>query len=95
MPAALPSDRLAPHEVATLQLLASGHTEKEIGDRFDVGVPAISMRLRRAADRLGFRTTYQLLAYAAYKGWVTGELEEAPEEAPEPVCYGYPAPQRG
>jgi DNA-binding NarL/FixJ family response regulator len=69
----LPLDRPTELEAFTLQQLADGKTIRQIADGEYVTNHAISMRLRRMADRLALApgTTTGLVATALRSGWIT------------------------
>lgn len=61
------SDRLgalSPRELQVLELIARGHTNREIAERLDVSVKTIEGYRARVLEKLGVRTRADLVAYA-------------------------------
>jgi DNA-binding NarL/FixJ family response regulator len=66
-----PADRLqalSPRELQVLELIARGHTNREIGERLGVSVKTIEGYRARVIEKLGARTRAELVAYAIMAG---------------------------
>jgi len=57
-------------QVAILQLLASGHSDAEIQERYSLTTTALRQELTAAQRRLGARTKLQTVAKAMRGGWI-------------------------
>ena len=61
---------LSERETEVLQLLAEGHTSKEISSRLSISVKTVETYKARAMDKLGFKTRVDVVRYAASRGWL-------------------------
>ena len=67
-PVAKPEHPLSPRERQVLQLLAEGHSSKEIASRLDLAVPTVETHRRQIMDKLNLRTIAELTKYAIREG---------------------------
>jgi DNA-binding NarL/FixJ family response regulator len=63
-------DVLSPREREVLELLALGHTQREIAERIGVGTKSVETYRARVAEKLGLRTRADLVRYALRYGLV-------------------------
>lgn len=70
-PAAKPEPELSPREREVLQLLAEGHSSKEIAIRLDLAVPTVETYRRQIMGKLNIRTVAELTKYAIREGLTT------------------------
>jgi DNA-binding NarL/FixJ family response regulator len=61
-------DHLSARERQVLELVAYGHTHKEIAERLDVSVKSVETYRARVADKLGLRSRSELVRYALDHG---------------------------
>ena len=61
---------LSERETEVLQLLAEGHTSKEISSRLSISVKTVETYKARAMDKLGFKSRVDVVRYAASRGWL-------------------------
>jgi DNA-binding NarL/FixJ family response regulator len=59
---------LSSREREVLQLLAEGHSSKDIAQRLDVAVPTVETHRRQIMDKLNLRTVAELTKYAVREG---------------------------
>ena len=74
-PAAVQHDRpqvseLSPREQAVLQLVAEGHTNKEIATSLQIGVKTVETYRARLAQKAGLKSRAQLVRYALDLGLI-------------------------
>ena len=55
-------------EREVLELLALGHTQREIAERIGVGTKSVETYRARVADKLGLKTRAELVRYALRHG---------------------------
>jgi DNA-binding NarL/FixJ family response regulator len=67
-PVAKSEPTLSPRERQVLQLLAEGHSSKEIANRLDVALPTVETHRRQIMDKLNLRTIAELTKYAVREG---------------------------
>jgi len=65
-----PAGVLSASELTTIQHLASGLTNKEIGERLHLSAHTIKDRLEKIADTLGVRTRTEIVAEALRRGLI-------------------------
>ncbi|MFL5802376.1 MAG: response regulator [Roseiflexaceae bacterium] len=65
-----PAERLTPRQREILQLIAAGHTTKEIAQRLDISVKTVEMHRAQLMDRLGIHDIAGLVRYAIRTGLV-------------------------
>jgi DNA-binding NarL/FixJ family response regulator len=58
-------------QLAVLQLLASGYTDAEIQERYQLTTDALRQEVTAAQRRLGARTKLQAIAKAFRGGWIS------------------------
>jgi DNA-binding NarL/FixJ family response regulator len=71
-PPAAASRRLSRREQQVLELLARGHTRREIADRLGIGVKSIETYRFRLAQKVGARTRAELVRFALESGMLAG-----------------------
>jgi DNA-binding NarL/FixJ family response regulator len=64
----LPAEALSPREREVLQLLAEGHTSKEIGARLGIALPTVETHRKQIMAKLGLRTVAELTKFAVREG---------------------------
>lgn len=64
------TERLTPRQREVLQLLAEGHSPKEIAARLNVSYRTVEFHKYRIMETLGLRTVPELAVYAAKRGMV-------------------------
>ena len=62
------SGRLTPRQREVLQLVAEGHTRKDIASLLNISVKTVEFHKGRIMDRLGLRTASELTKYAVAHG---------------------------
>jgi DNA-binding NarL/FixJ family response regulator len=67
-----PGDALSDREEEVLQLIARGHTNREIATRLDVSVKTVETHKARAMEKLGLDSRAAIVAYAIRWGWLSG-----------------------
>jgi DNA-binding NarL/FixJ family response regulator len=67
-----PGDALSDREEEVLQLIARGHTNREIAARLDVSVKTVETHKARAMEKLGLDSRAAIVAYAIRWGWLSG-----------------------
>jgi DNA-binding NarL/FixJ family response regulator len=67
---ALPSERLTPRQREILQLIAEGHTSKEIAQQLNISTKTVEMHRTQIMDRLDIRDIAGLVRYAIRAGLV-------------------------
>lgn len=70
------ADALAGREADMLKLAAWGHGNKEIADRFGLGVKAVEKCKTHAMEKLGLKTRHDLTRYAVDNGWLARDGAE-------------------
>jgi DNA-binding NarL/FixJ family response regulator len=65
-----PVDAPAGRELDILRLAAWGYGNKEIADRFGMGLKAVESCKVRAMEKLGLKTRRDLMRYAVDNGWL-------------------------
>jgi DNA-binding CsgD family transcriptional regulator len=63
-----PPDVLSPREREVLELLAAGHTQREIAERIGVGTKSVETYRSRVAEKLGIKSRAELVRYALLHG---------------------------
>lgn len=63
-------DRLTSREREILQLVAEGHTNREIADRLVIGVKTVLRHRTNIMEKLGFHNRTELIKYAISKGLI-------------------------
>lgn len=63
-------DVLSPREREVLELLALGHTQREVAERIGVGTKSVETYRARVAEKLGLRSRADLVRYALRHGLV-------------------------
>jgi len=66
-------ERLTPRQVEVLQLIAEGHTTKEVARVLDVSVKTVETHRAQLMERLGIHDIAGLVRYAIREGLVTSE----------------------
>ena len=61
---------LSEREMEVLQLVAFGHSNKEIGLQLELSARSVETYKARGMDKLGFRRRAQLVSYAIARGWL-------------------------
>ena len=59
-----PHTRLSPREHEVIQLLLAGRSVSEMAAELDLGMSTVSNHLRHIKDKLGLRTTTEIIVYA-------------------------------
>jgi DNA-binding NarL/FixJ family response regulator len=67
---ALPLAALTEREARVLELVAWGHTSKEIGEQFDISAKTVDSHKTRAMEKLGLKTRADIVRYASQQGWM-------------------------
>lgn len=65
--------KLSSREIEVLQLTASGHSNKAIAARLDIGLKSVDTYKARAMAKLGFHSRVDVVRYALGKGWLGEE----------------------
>ena len=65
------SAELSEREAEVLRLTASGHSNKVIATRLDIGVKTVETYKSRAMSKLGLRTRPEIIRFALDRGWLT------------------------
>ena len=68
-----PAAELSEREVEVLRLTATGHGNKSIAARLNIGVKTVDTYKARAMEKLGFRSRVEVVRYAIGKGWMGEE----------------------
>lgn len=68
-----PKDILSTRETEVLNLIAWGHSNKEIAQRMDLSIKTIEVHKANAMKKLGMQSRIDIVRYAVLQGW----LEEA------------------
>ncbi len=63
-------DVLSPREREVLELLALGHTQREVAERLGVGTKSVETYRSRLGEKLGLRTRAELVRYALRHGMI-------------------------
>lgn len=66
----LPFVTLTERETTVLELIAWGHTSKEIGEQLDISIKTVDTHKTRAMEKLGLKTRADIVRYAARQGWL-------------------------
>jgi two-component system response regulator NreC len=64
------SDELSEREAEVVQLVAFGHTNKEIATRMGISVKTVETYKARAMEKLGLQSRAALVRYAVGRGWL-------------------------
>lgn len=62
---------LSERETSVLQLVAAGHSNKEISAQLLISMKTVETYKSRAMGKLGFRTRVDVVRYASSRGWLT------------------------
>jgi DNA-binding CsgD family transcriptional regulator len=73
----LPQTVLSEKELAVVRLLADGLRMKQVANRLEISVAAVSMRLHRAAEVLGTTTAVQTVLVCARLGLLEPDTHRA------------------
>jgi len=65
-----PNVTLSERETEVLQLIARGHSNKEIGDRLDIGVKTVETYRQRLMEKLDLGSRVDIVRYASRQGWL-------------------------
>ncbi len=65
---ALGADRLSDRERQVLELVARGHTNREVAERLALSIKTVETYRSRLSDKLGIRTRAELVRFAAETG---------------------------
>jgi two-component system, NarL family, response regulator NreC len=65
-----PPDGLSEREAEVLQLIALGHTNKEVGDKLYLSVRTVESHRAHIQQKLGLQTRAELVAYALERGMI-------------------------
>ena len=69
-PGDIPGTVLSEREEEVLRLIAEGHTNKEIADRFDLSAKTVETYKTRSLTKLGLKTRADIVRYAIREGWL-------------------------
>jgi DNA-binding NarL/FixJ family response regulator len=61
---------LSSREIEVLQLTASGHSNKAIASKLDIGLKSVDTYKARAMAKLGFHSRVDVVRFALNKGWL-------------------------
>ena len=64
------ADALSTRESQVLRLVASGHSNKEIAARLELGVKTVETHKANAMEKLGLRSRIDVVRFAALQGWL-------------------------
>jgi len=64
-----PIDKLSERELAVLQLIASGYTNKEIASQLEVSVKTVETYKSRSMEKLGLQSRVDIVRLANEQGW--------------------------
>lgn len=66
-----PADRLSPRELAVLQLVAGGHTNRTIGDMLGISEPTVKSHMSTILVKLGANDRTHAVTMAARRGYIS------------------------
>lgn len=66
----VPATVLSEREEEVLKLIAEGHTNKEIADRFDLSAKTVETYKTRSLTKLGLKTRADIVRHAIREGWL-------------------------
>lgn len=61
---------LSPREMAVIQLLAQGYSNKEVAAQLDVSVKSVETYKARSMEKLGLKNRVDLMRLASARGWL-------------------------
>lgn len=61
---------LSDRETEVLQLIARGHSNKEIADRMDISVKTVETYRQRLMEKLDLGSRVDIVRYASRQGWL-------------------------
>jgi len=79
---------LSRRELQVLELLARGHTNREVGRQLSLSVKTIETYRSRLSDKLGLETRADLVRLAMALGLLTARGDDALPPAPPPPNFG-------
>lgn len=71
----LTANALSEREQAVLQMIAAGHTNKEVAARLDVSMKTVETYKARAMQKLQLRGRSDIVRYSVSQGWLQAPLE--------------------